>query len=123
MRINATRRGVKWAAVVSIGLATMFARFGVEATLIGAIGGFFGGAICFACGHDGYLYRKDGDTLLLYWGFGLGLLVVALLRAAYLAGASVGDVEWAVPRVMGEIMLGGFSAGVWWARRKPGHSR
>ena len=117
MCIKVTRRGVKWAAAVSVGLAVEVARFGAEATVVAAVGGLIGGGMCFGLGHDGYMCRKDGDTLLLAWGIGLGLLVLALLRASYLAGAGVGDV---VPRAMGEIMLGGFVAGVWWARRR-GH--
>ena len=77
--------------------------------------------MCFAFGYDGYVSRRraDGDSLVRLWGIGLALPVLFLMRASYLHGAGVGDIELAIPRAMGVTMLGGFIAGVWWARRRP----
>ena len=38
MCIKVTRRGVKWAAAVSVGLAVEVARFGAEAAVVSAAG-------------------------------------------------------------------------------------
>ena len=121
MRIKATRRGVKWAAAGAVWLAVLVAWEGWEAAAIAAVPSLFSGGMCFAFGYDGYLSRRkaDGDSLLLLLGIGLALPVLSLMRASYLHGAGVGSIELAVPRAMGVTMLGGFIAGVWWARRRP----